>query len=124
MLYSNLLYVYLASTTINAVGALILVKRQGSKYVKQPFRIASMMQLSLMWSAYRFRPQQEIGEDYQILRVIDGLSAANLIITNLSVDYYAIDLIRQGGKGIYRPSFAIAPLFGSFATWLLSIYPI
>ena len=57
MLYSNLLYVYILSTTINAVGALILVKRQGSKYVKLPFRVASMMQLSLMWSAYRFRPQ-------------------------------------------------------------------
>ena len=63
LLYSDLLSVYIISTTINAVGALILVKRQGSKYVKTPFKLASLMQLSLMWSAYRFRPQQEIFED-------------------------------------------------------------
>ena len=58
------------------------------------------------------------------MSAIDALSAANLIFTNLSIDYFAIDLIRKGGLGIYKPSFAIAPLFGSFATWLLSIYPI
>ena len=59
LINSNLLYVYIISTAINAIGALILVKRQGSKYVKTAFRLASMMQLSLMWTAFRFRPVQE-----------------------------------------------------------------
>lgn len=52
------------------------------------------------------------------------MSAANLIVTNLWIDYLAIDLAINGTNGIYGRSSAIAPLFGSFATWLLSIYPI
>ena len=75
-----------------------------------------------MWSAYRFRPGAKFTSDY--LRPIDFISAVSLIMTNVLIDKLAIDMIVNGGYGVFDRSFAIAPLAGSAATWLLSIYPL
>ena len=89
--------------------------------MRLPFQLASVMQLSLMWSAYRFRPWAKFTAPW--FMYVDWLSAILLVATNLAIDGIAFSLIIYGGKGIYKRYDAIAPLCGSMATWLLSIYP-
>ena len=90
--------------------------------MKLPFQLASVMQLSLMWSAYRFRPGAQFTAPWFVY--VDWVSAILLVATNLAIDGIAVSLIIYGGKGMYNRYDAIAPLCGSMATWLLSIYPI
>ena len=107
---------------MNALAALILVRKQGSKKTKLPFKLASIMQLCLMWSAYRFRPGATFTSEYYV--PIDYASAFSLIATNAMIVWLSLDLIQNGFNGVHNPVFTFAPLIGSAATWLLSIYPV
>ena len=122
-----ILYTYVISTAMNAVAGLILANTHGTKFTKRPFMSAGLLQLGMVWSVFRFRPETLVMEAelfYGATRLLDIVFACLLVGNNIQIGAFAVEMMHSGGPNGDFKAIGVAVFASSFAAWLLSGYPI
>jgi hypothetical protein len=116
MLYSHILHVYLGASSINAITGFSMAKLAPTSAQRSMFQWSCIMQLALLWNAWRFRPGRTT---MSFEPTMDIVAAFSLMLANLSFVYFTLTWILPQ-QGMLT---CIAVLFGVFAISLMSAYP-